>query len=154
MDVRESFEKLHGEWAGKNEVWLHPGAPVRESDTMMRIGAAAMGRFVTLDYIWADEGKPQAGLILLGLGEGGEGLKAAWVDAWHNQDRMMMLEGEMRADGTAAVTGSYTAGESPPWGWRIELPTADNDSFEMRMYNITPEGLEALAVKAVYVRKA
>ena len=33
----------------------------------------------------------------------------------------------------------------PDWGWRIEIHPAVADGFQLRMYNITPDGEEALA---------
>jgi len=43
-------------------------------------------------------------------------------------------------------------GPGPDWRWRFEIQTGESDDFELRMYNITPEGDEALAVRAQYWR--
>ena len=45
-----------------------------------------------------------------------------------------------------------SAPSSPDWGWRIELEVTELDEFEMRMYNISPQGEEELAVQARYDR--
>ncbi|MBI3160506.1 MAG: DUF1579 family protein [Chloroflexi bacterium] len=151
MDVRTAFNTLHGEWAGTNQLWLNPQEAVRTSDTRLRIGPVAMGKFVGLEYTWDEDG-PQSGWLLLGLGAEGAGVKAVWVDSWHNADKMMLCEGTVSAEGVVSVAGSYSFGDAPAWGWRIELEAAQDDGFEVRMYNITPEGQEMLAVKAAYTR--
>jgi hypothetical protein len=43
--------------------------------------------------------------------------------------------------------GTYPAGDgSPDWGWRIELDWCDPEHFTFRMFNVLPDGREALAV--------
>ncbi len=39
-------------------------------------------------------------------------------------------------------------GEGPAWGWRTEFTLQGANTFLMEAYNITPGGMEALAVKA------
>ena len=52
---------------------------------------------------------------------------------------------------TLAVKGTYAAPPGPDWGWRIEI-TPDEGTLRVVMFNIWPEGKEALAVETVYTR--
>jgi hypothetical protein len=111
----------------------------------------AQGKFFELHYTWADEGKPQDGVLLLGQSQ--EQLSAAWVDSWHMHDKMMHCTGTAQADGTVSVVGYYAAPPGPDWGWRITLQVQAADQFRLIMHNITPDGEEMLAVEAVFSRE-
>ena len=150
MSVPANLAALAGEWAGPNRLWLAPDTPVRESETRATVALAAEGKFLTIRYTWADDGAAQSGLLLVGV-EADGAATAAWVDSWHMQDKMMVCRGTSR-DGAVSVTGSYEAPPGPDWGWRIEiLPKADG-TFQIVMYNITPDGSAFLAVEATYRR--
>ena len=56
-------------------------------------------------------------------------------------------------EGSVSIQGSYAAPPGPDWGWRILIEPRQADSFWMVMYNISPEGREALAVEATYARR-
>jgi hypothetical protein len=49
------------------------------------------------------------------------------------------------------LTGSYSAGSGPDWGWRIEIGLVDG-RLSLTMINIEPEGEETWAVQADYSR--
>lgn len=49
--------------------------------------------------------------------------------------------------------GSYGAGAGGErWGWRTEVSQPDAEHLDIRMFNITPGGEEALAVEVNYRR--
>ena len=110
------------------------------------------GRFVRIDYSWSDRGKPQTGEMLIGY-EATPGLvTVVWVDSWHNGPRMLISTGSLAEGGAIDVRGVYPTGvDSPDWGWRTRLDTADG-TWSMTMFNISPDGDEALAVRAHYER--
>ncbi len=149
MDVRELMKGMHGEWAGMSELHMAPGTPMHESDSRLRVGPVALGQFVALDYSWDYEGR-QEGWLLLGGAEGG--VQALWVDSFHTAQKMMLFEGTVNGEGVVSVLGSYTFEGSPPWGWRIEIAAGEGDGLNLTMYNITPEGVDYLAVKCEYKR--
>ena len=54
-------------------------------------------------------------------------------------------------DGRFGALGSYCAG-GERWGWRTEVSQPDPEHLDIRMFNITPAGEEALAVEVNYTR--
>jgi hypothetical protein len=64
---------------------------------------------------------------------------------------IMNFTGTCDEQGTVRVLGSYAAPPGPDWGWRIEIEPAAG-SWTLRMFNITPDGQEVLAVEATLSR--
>ena len=153
MSIPETFKKFIGNWSGANRLWLSQREAVRESEAKARVALAARGKFVTIQYSWADDGHPQEGLLLIGVEEHPNLVHAVWVDSWHMGDKLMLCDGQVNDSGIISVTGSYAAPSGPDWGWRIEIEAGAEDKFELIMYNISPDGQEMLAVQASYQRE-
>lgn len=151
MDLIERLATLTGRWAGPNRLWLEPGTPERLSDATMTVAAAGQGRFVTFTYTWADEGKPQDGLLVVGFEKERGVVTGHWLDSFHNGDKVMRLEGGPKPDDGMLIRGSYPAPTGPDWGWTIAVEPGD-EQFRLVMHNVTPDGQEALAVEAVLTR--
>ena len=145
MDVLNSLE---GSWIGENFVWEGLEQEPHESGIEAVITRVAQGKFLRIDYSWSIDGEPQSGCLLLGQETASREVTAAWVDSWHNGDRMMVCRGQIDQNDSADVYGSYPAISGPDWGWRIVVEPGGIDSFRIFMYNITPQGVEALAVQA------
>ena len=143
---------IDGKWQGRNHLWLYPGDPVRESDTTAEIRTIANGHFTEMHYHWADDGKPQDGLMVLGQPNEDGDVEAFWLDSWHMQGSFMHCRGGVDSDGTVSVKGSYPAPPGPDWGWELSVGPEVDGTFLFRMYNITPEGEKALAVEVNYSR--
>jgi hypothetical protein len=110
------------------------------------------GRFVRIDYDWEDKGKPQSGSMLIGWEKSTGVATIAWIDTWHNSDRIMISTGDVNKDGAIDVRGTYvTAPAEPDWGWHTLL-SVDEDILSMVMFNVDPQGHEELAVDAQYTR--
>jgi hypothetical protein len=154
MSISESLISLVGQWQGTNKLWLDPAAPARESDSRLVISLTAQGKFAVFQYTWADEGAAQDGLLFLGSAGPSTQAQAVWVDSWHMQDTMMVCEGSLEPDGSFSVRGAYAVPPGPDWGWRIALEPQAADTIRLSMYNITPDGEEALAVETIYRRAA
>jgi len=77
----------------------------------------------------------------------------AWIDSWHNGDRLMLCQGSLSVAGALSVKCSYSAPPGPDWGWRITLESPSNDAWRLVMHNITPQGDEQLAVEALFQRE-
>jgi hypothetical protein len=62
----------------------------------------------------------------------------------------MACDGPGPKKATISVRGSYAAPPGPDWGWRIEITPDNNRKLRIVMFNIQPDGQEALAVEASY----
>lgn len=153
----EALAALEGEWAATYQL---RGDPSFECDTPSKATVEPIlgGRFVRIDYTWdADdflqEHGPQAGSLLVGFeAEPEPGVATvAWVDSWHNGQKMQVWPGSLLNSGGVDVRGVYSAPGDPEWGWRTILEPG-GDGWTMTMFNITPEGEEQLAVRAEYRR--
>jgi hypothetical protein len=154
MSIPSNLSALVGHWTGDNRVFMAPTDPVRESATTATVALPAQGRFVTLQYTWSDEGAPQDGLLILGHEPDPNIATAAWIDSWHMGDKLMHLQGSADDAGRLTVRGSYSVPGSPAWGWQIEIAPRGDDSFQLLMHNIDPDGNVYPAVEATYTRQA
>ena len=152
MGLRERLIEYVGDWSGINRLWLSPDDPVRESETTASMALAAGGAFAMISYTWAENGEPQDGVLLVRLAPEPSQLDMVWIDSWHTGGKFMEFRGEEDRDGCMSALGSYPAPPGPDWGWRIVLAADADAGLRIRMYNISPDGEEALAVEADYTR--
>lgn len=144
---------LVGKWTGENRLWFMPGAPVHESATTAVIRTVAGGRYLVIDYTWSHDNTAHDGHLVVRLAEDLDPADIVWVDSFHQSAAVMRLAGEAKADTAVTARGSYPAPTGPDWGWKIAVVAEASDRYVMRMWNITPDGQEALAVEAVYRRE-
>lgn len=152
MNAREIWSALEGSWVGNKRVWVEPEAPVRESESTAVVTLVAQGKFLEIRYTWSEGGRSQDGLLLARLEEPAGAIDAGWIDSWHQSQEIMRCRGEVSPEGVLSVSGHYAAPPGPDWGWRIELIPAAPGGWELKMFNITPEGQEALGVQASFTR--
>ena len=148
----ERLESLAGHWVGTSQLWCPmPTAPIEsECESTADVALTANGRFLTIEYTWALDGKNHQGFMLVGREPKGNAVTAAWVDSWHMSDKPMISTGTADESGRVNVLGSYGAPPDPLWGWRTEIKPRGDTGFEIVMWNITPEGEEAIAFQNVY----
>ena len=143
---------LAGEWRAAYQL---RGDPAFETDSPTSAVIVPMlgGRFVRIDYTWVESDEQQEGSIVVGHEPDSGVVTAAWMDTWHNHDRMMICTGSRTADGGVDVFGTYPGypAGSPDWGWRTRIEPR-SDGWTMTMFNVTPGGEESLAVNAEYTR--
>jgi hypothetical protein len=122
-----------------------------DSESRATVTPILGGRFVRIDYTWSDKGKPQEGSLLAGYEAITGIVTVAWIDSWHNSDRIMVCTGRVEPDGSLNVRGSYSAPPGPDWGWRTEI-RATAARLQIVMFNVDPDSRETLAVTADYAR--
>jgi hypothetical protein len=137
---------LVGSWAGVSKTWFQPDVLADESAVGGTIELVAGDRFALYRYDAVLQDEPLAGVALFGYHLDAGDYTCAWVDSFHTGTDQMILTGAA-IDGGFQVTGSYPAGDGPPWGWRIEVTRPANDRLLIAMFNITPERQEARAVE-------
>ena len=141
-----------GTWHARNRLWFVPEGPTFDSDTTLVVERAVGDVITLLRYTWAHEGTTHDGVLLVRDTAPDAPPAMVWADSFHTGGTFMSLgPGQRTAQGVSA-TGSYAAPPGPDWGWRIALEATAPSALTLRMYNITPEGEEALAVEAVYTR--
>lgn len=151
MGIQTRLKALVGDWHGISRLWLTPDDPVQECETSATVTLAAGGGFLMIAYTWAYHGETQDGVLLVRLAEEPGDLSMVWIDSWHTEGKFMTFRGEAYCHGQVSAVGSYSAPAGPDWGWRIVLTAGLEDGFELRMYNMPPDGGEALAVEAKYL---
>lgn len=126
-----------GRFVGPNRLWLMPGTPVNVSDGSLELTADRV------QIRWAYEGAAKEGEIV--LSGPASSCRGSFKDTFHAPDGMVFhgaVSGrELRLYGTFPVGDG-----SPEWGWRITLDWADPEHVTLRMFNVKPDGEEALAV--------
>ncbi len=127
----------HGRFTGTNRLWFMPGTPAHVSDGTLIVAADR------LSVRWAHDGASREGeLVLSGPAPSCRG---DFTDTFHASSGMA-LNGYQQGS-MLFLFGTYSAGDgSPAWGWRIVLDWCDPDHFSFRMFNVLPDGREALAV--------
>lgn len=151
MNVPNDLSNFIGNWKGNYKLylsWLAESPFVSETNAL--IDFTAKGRFLKIEYDWNHEEKPQEGLILLGKDKDSEKIIAFWIDSFHLSDKYMVSDGNFDENGNPSLKGFYSVKGHPDWGWRTVFDFNDADSFKITMYNVSPEGIEELAVEAVY----
>jgi hypothetical protein len=151
MALAPALAALAGHWSGDNSVWLHPGADPLRSSASAEVSLEAEGQALRMQYRWAEGGKPQAGILLLVADATLAAWAGSWTDSWHLAHQLMDCRGQGDAN-AVSVRGTYAAPPGPDWGWRLALETDGPDRCTLRMYNITPDGEEALAVETRLAR--
>jgi len=153
MKLIEIQDHLIGDWTGSNLLrlsWLTPSD--YHSSSRLSIQPVAKEKFLKFTYSWSHEDVSQEGVILLGYDAQQEMATAAWVDSWHMSSKVMACEGTIDPQGAINIRGSYEAPPGPDWGWRIVITPKSGKELQIVMYNISPEGVEELAVQADYNR--
>ena len=153
MSDSTKLGRLSGSWSGKSSLYLFPGDPVRESQSQATFEMSECVKVATIRYDWSYEGKPQDGVMVIREESQGEDVQISWIDSFHTAGKFMNFQHDDQHKGVVAVRGSYAAPPGPDWGWRIVIDSDDDDQFKLTMFNITPDGQEALAVDAEYHRR-
>jgi len=152
MSIDQNLTDLVGKWKGTNRLhvpWM--AVPLLESDSTATVQTKMNGQFLSVEYTWSYEGEPQEGMLVLGCDSKSSAVQAVWTDSWHSKDVLMLCNGSRDEDGRISVTGHYSVPDHPDWGWRTEL-IQGSDSFRYAMYNISPEGVEEIAVETDFER--
>jgi hypothetical protein len=139
-----------GEWRGVNRLYESPDGPAEESASRVVVTPLLGGRFVRVDQWWACGGDEQEGSLLIGYEPKTGVATGHWIDTFHMGRKVMACSGAIRDDGTVDLRGSYAAPPGPDWGWRIVVGPDADGGLEIVMYNVDPEGKEALAVRATH----
>jgi hypothetical protein len=124
---------------------------LKESESNAVVRSKMNAQFLSFEYTWSFDGDPQEGLLIVGCDSKSDAVQAVWTDSWHSKDSLMLCNGTANADHGFSVIGYYSVKDNPDWGWRTEI-TPNSSGFRYAMYNISPDGLEELAVETDFSR--
>ncbi|MFC4727573.1 DUF1579 family protein [Coralloluteibacterium thermophilus] len=146
------LQNMVGEWVGRTRVWFEPST--EPALTLLQRGHVRPmlgGRFLFHEYAADDGSRIHEGIALYGWHLERARFEVAWGDDFHTGTGLMLCAGAREAPGFHGL-GSYPAVKGPDWGWRIELAQDAIDTLRIAMFNIPPDGPEALAVETLYRR--
>ncbi len=151
MNIIDKMLNLTGNWQATYRLWMRPDSDALESPSHAIVSPMVNGKMACIEYTWTVEGNLVEGELFIGYENQSQQVTVVWVDAWHNGERFMICQGDVRPDGALTVLGAYPPPYGPDWTWRTVI-ALEEAGFSLRMYNIPPGGPELLAVEAVYRR--
>lgn len=131
-------------WHGTAELWLDPlGNDAQVSPCTLELDAASVR------YTWAFSGAAHHGAIEI------ERAGGTFTDTFHSPVPMLLRP--LASWALVDLTGTYSAGEGAPWGWRILVshrPSLEGapEAVVLQMTNVAPWGEETRAVRMVATR--
>lgn len=149
MATPKLFLDAIGNWSGESQLhlsWLPEGERVVKSASTLRVQSDPHNAFASVTYTWTHDGEEQFGSLIVAADEAAV-VTAGWTDSWHQSGGVMAMKGEARS--TVNLGGHYSVEGHPDWGWRIQFSRSGSD-LVLEMFNVTPDGEEEWAVKAVY----
>jgi len=134
-------ELANTHWTGRAELWLDPrGNEVAVSDCTLPFEPTAV------PSTWSPDGAPHHGT--LNLRDGG----ADFTDTFHAPQPMTCVAAPA-SWALVDVFGTWSAGDGPPWGWRITVAHRPaSDGLVLQMSIVKPWGEHGRAVRMVAQR--
>ena len=150
--VHAQLARMAGQWEGRCRLWFEPGKPADESVQRGSIRVLLGGRVLLHEYTGRCAGEPVEGVALIAHHLDEHRYESAWAESFGTGTSIMFSTG-ISGDPRLSMLGSYSDGQGGSrWGWRTAIEQPDDDTLDLRMYNITPAGEEALAVEVNYRR--
>lgn len=140
-----------GKYLGKSDLhlsWLPEDQKFSHCDSTLEVQKHADGKMYVVTLDWSHEGAPQIGGFVIVVDPESGAAQSGWTDTWHMTGAILHSRGIAGAD-SISVTGQYGDAESGIWNWRTEFIWSAAE-IEMIMTNISPDGDEEWAVKALY----
>ncbi|MET3493484.1 DUF1579 domain-containing protein [Variovorax boronicumulans] len=150
--VHAQLARMAGQWEGRFRLWFEPGKPADESVQRGSIRVLLGGRVLLHEYTGRCGGEPMQGVALIAHHLDECRYESAWAESFGTGTSIMFSTGTS-GDPRLSMLGSYSDKEGgSTWGWRTAIEQPDDDTLNLRMYNISPAGEEALAVEVNYRR--
>lgn len=150
--VHARLVRMAGQWEGRFRLWFEPGKLADESLQRGSIRVLLGGRVLLHEYTGHCAGEPMEGVALIAYHLDERRYESAWAESFGTGTALMFSTG-VSGDPRLSMLGSYSDGQGGSRsGWRTAIEQPDDDTLDLRMYNITPEGDEALAVEVNYRR--
>ena len=152
--VHAQLARMAGHWQGRFRLWFEPGEPAEDSVQRGSIRVLLGGRVLLHEYSGHCSGEPMDGVALIAHHLDERRYESAWAESFGTGTSIMFSTGAS-GDPRLSMLGSYSDGQGGArWGWRTEIEQPDDDTLDLRMYNISPSGVEVPAVEVSYRRVA
>ena len=146
-DQLNFLNRVCGAWSGVMRTYFEPDVLADESPVEATIRPVLDGSFWQHNYAGTVSGTPLSGQALYAYNTFARRYEAAWIDTFHTGSGILFSTGERDAPDFSVLTHYPDPAGGPPWGWRTTLALDDRGTLWVRMYNVPPEGDEALAVE-------
>lgn len=144
--------KLEGNWVTKSKAWMAPDQPPEESTGSSVNKMMYGGRFLRMEYTDTMEGKPVAGMVILGF----DGITKKYICAslGSMSTAIFFYEGPDSPDGkTITQEGHYDDPVMGSMTYRAVTKIVDDNTFTFEMYGIDKGGKETKMLESTYTRK-
>lgn len=152
-DMHKMLAKSDGEWNGEVTMWMYPGAPEQKSISAAVNKMIMNGLYQESNHSGDMMGMPFSGKSIVGYDNHLKEFISTWIDnmgsgimvmrgPWDEATKTITLKGKMIDPGTKAETDV-----------KETFKTIDDNTQEMEMFVITPDGKEFKTMNIKYTRK-
>jgi hypothetical protein len=152
-DVHKMMAKWDGTWTGDVTMWMYPGAPEQKSTSTAVNKMVLNGLYQQSTHTGDMMGMPFNGMSTVGYDIHKKEFVSTWIDnmgsgimmlkgPWDEATKTITLKGTMMDPGTKTDTGV-----------RETFQIIDDNTQEMKMYVMTPDGKEFNTMNIKYTRK-
>ena len=152
-DIHKMMAKWDGTWSGEVTMWMYPGAPEQKSTSTAVNKMLFNGLYQQSTHTGDMMGMPFNGMSTVAYDIHKKEFVSTWIDnmgsgimmmkgPWDESTKTITLKGTMMDPGTKADTDV-----------RETFQIIDDNTQEMKMYVMTPEGKEFNTMNIKYTRK-
>ncbi len=152
-DVHKMMAKWDGTWNGEVTMWMHPGAPEQKSTSTAVNKMIMNGLYQQATHTGDMMGMPFTGMSTVAYDIHKKEFVSTWIDnmgsgimvmngPWDEATKTINMKGTMMDPGTKSNTGI-----------RETFQIIDDDTQEMKMYIMMPDGKEFNTMSIKYTRK-
>jgi hypothetical protein len=152
-DMHKMLAKSDGEWNGEVTMWMYPGAPEEKSKTTAVNKMIMNGLYQEANHSGNMMGMPFSGKSIVAYDNHRKEFVSTWIDnmgsgimvmkgPWDETTKTINLKGKMVDPGTKQDTDV-----------RETFKIIDDNTQEMEMFVMTPDGKEFKTMNIKYTRK-
>lgn len=152
-DMHKMMAKWDGEWTGEVTMWMYPGAPEQKSTSTAMNKMILDGRYQQSTHSGTMMDMPFNGVSTVGYDNHRKEFASTWID--NMGSGMMVMKGPWdEATKTINLKGKVVdAGTKQDTDVRETFKIIDDNTQEMEMFMMMPDGKEFKTMNIKYTRK-